>query len=170
MKKNILANLPRIVALMSVAAVFVMAYGQTASCVTTFPQCDPTVSVLNGTDCGSGGVWSVGSVVPFTMYSCSNWYSGCGGSPGSGICNVMVEFSGYGRDISCSSSGQHYFCLTGTPVCVGNLNKNCAGGDCSVPGGINDTPTGVPPADNSFLDGTNPYAPLPGVPSIPPGP
>jgi len=150
-------------AVSTLALAFMVAYGQTAGCDSTYPQCSDTISTLNGTTCDNDGTWTV-TQDTIDMFVCDNWYSGCGGSGGSGICNVLVQFTGPGYIVTCSGTGQSYFCFSGQPSATANLNKNCAGGPCSVPGGSDITPSGYPPAPSEFLEEADPYDNLPAPP------
>ena len=79
--------------ILAIATLFAVAYGQAATCQTTYPLCSPTITTWQDTDCDNGGHWHIGSPEPFVMFACNNWYEGCGGTSGTGICNVMVEYS-----------------------------------------------------------------------------
>lgn len=159
--KNILTLSLSIIALMATG---VVAYAQSSSCQTTYPECEDSITMIEDTLCGGSDYWEVSDPMQYFYYVCNNWYSGCGGTgPHPPNCNVMVRYEGVGRTIYCPYTGQTTFCMesinTGGHV---NLNENCAGGPCSVPGGVTDNSTTYPPNyENSTWEA------LPNRPSIP---
>ncbi len=135
-----------IVALMATGAV---AFGQSASCQTTYPKCEEDIENIESNLCDENTYWEVSPSVAFYFYACNNWYSGCGGSgPHPPNCNVMVRYNAMGRTIYCPGTNETTFCIEEI-LSYGhvNLNTNCTGGPCSVPGGTTDTPHGYPPND-----------------------
>lgn len=159
------SNAMRFILLLTFLAAIVLAYGQAMLCQESFPHCDPEIELLRDQDCDqpNSGKWEISEPIPFAMFACNNWYNGCGGTPGSGICNVLVKYTGTGRTISCESSGLSYYCMeeiTGST----NLKRDCAGNFCDVPGAANESPYGDPPAGDPFVDG---WDLLPEPPEIP---
>lgn len=63
----------------------------------------------------------------------------------------MVKYTGEGRTISCPDTGQTFFCMTSVSGTSYNLKRDCAGNYCDVPGGVNEDPTGWPPADQEAI-------------------
>ena len=141
-----------------------LAHGQTATCQTTWPECSGDIEAMDDVQCDppNAATWEISDIQDMVMFACNNWWNGCGGSPGSNVCNVQVKYVGKGRLITCES-GASFYCMTEINA-VYNLKRDCAGNFCDVPNGLNESPFGDPPAGEDFLEG---WEILPSPPSIP---
>jgi hypothetical protein len=150
----------RLAALLScfLAVAFVFAAGQT--CKSLLSSCtepsDPSLG--NGTSnygCNSPNSWSFGPAEPFSFFLCNGKSPDCERTGDN--CNIMVEYDGLGRVLTCVPAGWTVCCMVSVTSYV-PLNIKCDDGTKCNPNGPTDTiPSTIPSSGHPGLGVATPY-------------